>query len=197
MIAAEQERAEAARKAAQAVGGLSAVERERIRIVEDQTTQVIEAYLRGGDEAVGAVRSQIDEANAAWGELAAGLEERFGIEADLYRGNWEQILEEEAQFAKELVELERERWEQTVAAATSGFERILRAHASAGLPFTGRVEDYLFDLNRGPLTPTEALLMGQSGTPTVNVTVEAHLPSGVMAEMYIEGREGAQARGLE
>jgi hypothetical protein len=89
--------------------------------------------------------------------------------------------------------------EARASSAASAYEKILRAHVGAGLPFTGGIGDFNFDLNRGPLTPTEAFLFGQGPAPAPTVVEQRfflQLENGIATEIYLSGREGAESVGL-
>ena len=202
LIAGDQERAKAARDAAQAVGALNEAERARIAIIDQQTSEVVDAYLRGGDEAVRAVQASQAALDAQWAEVAAGLEE-LGVEVpDGFRSMWEQILEEQEAGVEAAIKAEQALAEERGRNAAAAYTQILNAHAAAGLPFAGNVQDFDFDPNRGPLTPTEAYLMGQGPAPASAASggggarIE-HLYIGgrEVTDFWIEGAEGAAAAG--
>ena len=64
-------------------------------IAEKQTVDVVQAFIRGGDDAVAAVRAEQSALNEAWEQVSADLRDKLGIAVpEEFRLMWEQILED-------------------------------------------------------------------------------------------------------
>lgn len=77
------------------------------RSTEDSTTRIVEAYLRGGDAAVAAVRAEQARLDEAWVAVSEGLR-GLGIDMpEAYRSTWEAMLDEQKKAAERLLEEEK------------------------------------------------------------------------------------------
>lgn len=164
-----------------AIGSLSAAERalanERERVASNMLNEQVEAFLTGGEDAVDAVRLEQAALQEQWEEVATGMRENLGIEVpELFRGMWEQMLEEQRKSTEAMVAEERRLGEARASQAASNFIMILNAHARAGmlLPPGFGVPDVTFDTDRGPLTPQEEFLFGLASgdiRPVFNIQI--------------------------
>lgn len=174
---------------------LSELARIQEQIVAENTAELVQAYYEGGAKQVEIVRASQLEQEAEWAKVAEGMHDVLGVELpEEFRGMWERYLEVQQEGIDAAIEEEQRLRNERAQNAARGYIAILEAHARAGLPFTGSIEDFDFDLGRTNLTPDEQFLSGQ--TPIVlNATLQ--LSNGQETDIYVLGQEGARSVGLE
>lgn len=102
--------AESGKKAKDAMDELAErMARAAEAVVDKHTNEIVEAYMRGGDSAVAAVRGWHATLDEQWTSLGARLKQQFGIEVpDEFRSMWEQ-LQEEAEKGRQAIVLEEQK----------------------------------------------------------------------------------------
>lgn len=95
------------------------------RIAGEQTAELVEAFLRGGEAQVAVVREQQQELNEAWTGVAADLGEVLGVQVpEEFRGMWESILEEQEAGVDAAIEAEQRLSEERQRAAVNNMKKM-------------------------------------------------------------------------
>jgi len=182
------EREEAERGTVRASDAERALASERLRLAGENTSEVIDAWFRGGQELVDITREQQEEQRQAFEEAAEGLGEMLGTSDELYRTFWDDFIEETQRGVDAAIEEEQRLSEQRMSDQARNAQALLRgflANPEAGMNTPG-----LIDLINNP-----SLLPSSVPAPNVAVKAVISMPSGVLADLVVEGIEIAQGNG--
>jgi hypothetical protein len=193
-----------------AIRAISALERALVSLAERQTSEIVEAFIRGGDEQVAVVRAAQQALNAAWVGVAADMRTKLGIEfPEQYRDHWEQmraiqdseqqrLLDERKAWAERLLELERKvlagsaSLQDRLVLARAGADELTPTEAGAALNVDQLFAQFVERLRTGAATTTPeeiARLYPRRGAGLGGLVESGILPAGAI-EVHVQIGDG-------
>ena len=97
----------------------------RLTIAERQMSEVVEAFIRGGDNAVAEVEAAQDILDQKWNEIAGDLRDKLGVEVpDEFRGMWESMLTTQKTASQSILEEQKRSDQRKLDAAKAANDRL-------------------------------------------------------------------------